>query len=225
MLTAPPTLPGPQRSPIPEQREQADATKQVALTPSKPRMGETPAARFVKAILRPPIKIIYYAITWMRSHKLASLITLVLLLLSISVTTRLVTGYWPFNGPSSNPIQQSIQNNPQLNPYAQVWLSALYSGDANTMIAVEKNLPPSVVPPDAGLLVGEYSQRVGMTWNAVRVISTSTAADGTQDTLVEVDMTQPASLGGGRIIVIWHFASYHNTLLGIDFVSARPSLQ
>ncbi len=226
MLTAPPTQAGPQPPTLPPPApEQAAEPKQVALTPSKPRIGETPAARAVKAILRPPIKAIYLVITWIRTHKLATLITLILLLLSISVTTRLMTGYWPFNGPSTDAVQQSIQNNPQLSPYAQNWLVALRNGDANTMLSIEKNLPASVTPPDAGLLAGEYSQKAGMTWNSVNVISTSTAADGTQDTVVEVNMTLPASQGGTKIIVLWHFATYQNTLLGIDFISARPSLQ
>jgi hypothetical protein len=194
-------------------------------------MGEAPAAIAVKAILRPIIKAIYYLITWIRTHKLVSLITLVLLALSISLTTRYITGYWPFSAPNSDTLQQSIKNNSQLSPDVQNWLVALRNGDIDAMLNIQKTIPSTVVHPDAGVFISEFSEKyAGVTWKSVKVISISTAPDGTVDTFVEIDMTQPAPQGQTptNIIVLWHFTTIpqlQGRIFRIDYVSARPSLQ
>ncbi len=212
MLTAPPTQAGPQPPalppPAPEQRTEP---KQIALTPSKPRIGEMPTARAVKAILRPVIKAIYYVITWIRTHKLATLITIILLLLSISVTTRLMTGYWPFN-------------NPQLSPDIQLWLTALENGDLTSMQTLQKTIPASGVQPDDGAFLGEFSAKyAGVTWNGAKVDGVSTAADGQVDAFVEVDISIPATstTQATNAIVLWHFVTNQGRITAIDFISAR----
>ena len=225
MLTAPPTQAGPQPPalppPAPEQRTEP---KQIALTPSKPRIGEMPTARAVKAILRPVIKAIYYVITWIRTHKLATLITIILLLLSISVTTRLMTGYWPFNSPSTDAVQQSLQNNPQLSPDIQLWLTALENGDLTSMQTLQKTIPASGVQPDDGAFLGEFSAKyAGVTWNGAKVDGVSTAADGQVDAFVEVDISIPATstTQATNAIVLWHFVTNQGRITAIDFISAR----
>lgn len=225
MLTAPPTQPGvPPPAVPPPAYEQATEPKKVALTPSKPRVGEMPAARVVKAILRPPIKAIYFVLTWIRTHKWVALITLALLLLSVSVTTRLVTGYWPFNGPGTDTVQQSLQSNPQLSPEIQNWLVALHNGDLTTMQTLQKTIPASTVQPDDGAFISEFSSKyAGMTWRTAKVDGISTGEDGMVDTFVEIDLTVPATSTsqGGNAIVLWHFITNQGRIVAIDFISAR----
>lgn len=225
MITAPPTQPGQQPPTLPPPvPEQATQPKKVALTPSRPRMGETPVARVIKAILRPPIKAVYYVLTWIRSHKWTALITLVLLLFSVSVTTRLVTGYWPFNGPSSDAVQQSLQSNPQLSPNVQLWLLALEHGDLTAMQTLQKTIPVSGVQPDDGAFIGEFSaNHAGVTWKGAKVDGVSTGADGMVDAFVEVDISIPATATtqATDAIVLWHFVTIQGRIYGIDFISAR----
>lgn len=225
MLTAPPTQAGPQPPTLPPPAPaQVAESKQVALTPSKPRIGGTPAARAVKAILRPVIKAIYYVITWIRTHKLATLITIILLLLSVSVTTRLMTGYWPFNGPGTDAVQQGLQNNPQLSPDIQLWLTALENGDLTSMQTLQKTIPASGVQPDDGAFIGEFSAKyAGVTWKGAKVDGVSTAADGQVDAFVEVDISIPATstTQATNAIVLWHFVTNQGRITAIDFISAR----
>lgn len=232
-------IPSPTRPPSPPnmyppavEQETTPATKKVAMTPSRRRLGETPAARAIKAILRPIFKALYYAIAWIRTHKLVMLIAIVLLAASIVLTTYFTTGALPFsssNSASGNSAQQNIQGNPQISPYIQQWLVALQNGDFNSMLTIEKMLPTTNVPPDNGAYLTQYSQKyAGVTWTKVAVTN-STAPDGTIDTYVTIDMTLPATTttAAGKMIVVWHFTTVPQVagrLLQIDFVSARQSL-
>ncbi len=87
MISPSPTQP----SPSPEVPERA----QRASTPVRRRTGETPAARFVKAIFRPFFKVFYYVINGIRTHKLYTLLVIVLLVASISATMKISTGVFP----------------------------------------------------------------------------------------------------------------------------------
>lgn len=87
MISPSPTQQPPQES-VPERK--------VRSTPVRKRRGDTPVARFIKAILRPPIKLLYYLIQAIRKHKLAALGIVLLLVLSISATTYATTGSLPY---------------------------------------------------------------------------------------------------------------------------------
>lgn len=231
-------IPSPTRPPSPPnvyppavEQETTPAAKKVAMTPSKRRLGETPAARAIKAALRPIFKALYYAITWIRRHKLVTLIAIVLLVASIVLTTYFTTGALPFSGNNSaSPSSQaSIQSNPQISPNIQNWLVALQNGDFNSMVTIEKMLPTSNVPPDNAAFLTQFSPKyAGVTWTKVSVTN-STAPDGSVDTYVAIDMNVAATTttAAGKMIVVWHFTTIPqlaDRLIQIDFVSARSSL-
>src|ERR1700736_6745284 len=79
----PPSPPGPERV-------------QPGSTPIRPRTGETPTARFFKALFRPIFKVFYFVISGIRTHKLLTLLAIVLLVGSISATMKITTGEYPF---------------------------------------------------------------------------------------------------------------------------------
>jgi len=82
---------------IPENKPASTAErKPLRTTPVKRRLGETPTARTIKGILRPPIKVLYYVSTWTKKHKLSSLAIILLLVASIAATTYAVTDQLPF---------------------------------------------------------------------------------------------------------------------------------
>lgn len=232
-------IPSPTRPPSPPnayppavEQETTPHAKKIAMTPSRRRLGETPAARALKTTLRPIFKAIYYAITWIHTHKLVTLIAIVLLVASIVLTTYFTTGALPFsssNSASGSSSQSGIQGNPQISPYIQNWLIALQNGDFNSMVTIEKMLPATNVPPDNGAFLTQFSPKyAGVTWTKVAVTN-ATAPDGTVDTYVTIDMSVPATTTttASNMIVVWHFTTIPqlaDRLLQIDFVSARQSL-
>jgi hypothetical protein len=225
-MISPSPTPPPVQTPPDYNRSPASyqAQQQVAQTPAKQRTGQTPAARLIKAILRPILKIIYYIIRWIRSHKLASLVAVILLVVSIFLTSYVVTGSMPLFT-NSNSALQSMENNPQVSPAIGAWLNALQTGDIQTMLNEQKNLSTAAPQPDSALYILEFSQsKAGTTWTNATVTSIHASPDGLVDTFVEVDMTQPTSNGTANLVTLWHFTTLPDgTLLEIDYVSSRAS--
>src|SRR5271157_894555 len=60
------------------------------------RAGETPTARFVKAIFRPIFRGIYYLLRGMRNHKLVTFVMILLILGSAIAANYAISGEWPF---------------------------------------------------------------------------------------------------------------------------------
>src|SRR5437588_13058315 len=86
------------RSPSPTQQppeQPASEPKKVISTPRR-RAGQTAAAQFTKRLLRPLFKGLYYLLRAMRSHKLVSLLAIVLILGSATAVNYYETGQWPF---------------------------------------------------------------------------------------------------------------------------------
>lgn len=123
MISPSPTQPPP--SPQVPERAQSGST------PIRRRTGETPAARFVKAILRPIFKVFYYVINGIRTHKLLTLLTIVLLIASISTTMKLATGEFPL-GIGSDPFNFQTKGGSGGDDIKN-WLYALRDGNATQM--------------------------------------------------------------------------------------------
>ena len=181
----------------------------------------------VKAILRPILKALYYIIKWIRAHRIAALIAILLLLASIFATSYFVTGSTPLVS-DSNSVRSSIENNPQLSQDVKAWLLALRDGNIDTMLSVEKSINPSTRPPDTSLYLLQFSEpRAQVKWTNVTLTSIKTAPDGLVDSYIEVDMTpspQIQAQGGTRTVVLWHFATDPaGRIYLLDYVSARTS--
>jgi hypothetical protein len=220
MISPSPTQQPPQ-APAPE------GGRKVRSTSVRKRRGDTRAARFVKAILRPPIKLIYYLIQSMRGHKLATLGILLLLVISVFATTYVTTGSLPY-GIGSDPFNFQVNGSEAGGDQVKNWLYALRDGDATKLSLVQSQLAMSQ-PPDPSQLIAQYSQPQGhLIWNSIDVINTYSEPDTTEDVFVAVDFTSPGPGGGDHGVMIWHFVtlpSQQGRLISVDLIPPRQFLQ
>lgn len=213
MISPSPTQQLPEQ-PVPERA-------QPGSTPIRPRTGETPAARFIKAILRPIFKVFYYVINGIRTHKLLTLLMIVLLIASISTTMKLTTGTFPF-GIGSDPF--NFQTNGSITPADHIknWLYALRDGNATEMSLIQQEMIMSQ-PPDVNTLISQYSQTQGhVSWKSINVIGTYNESDTSTDTFVEVDISSKGPGGSVTGIMIWHFTTLSGRILTIDLIGGAP---
>jgi hypothetical protein len=215
-------------SPSPTQQPPAPEgdKKKVALTPTRRTVGQTPAALFVKAIFRPIFKGLYYTISAMRSHKLVTLIVLILLLASITLTNYLTTGLWPF-GIANDPFNFHIHGTTGGGDKVKSWLFHLREGNVTGLQLDEKDMSQ---PPSPDQLIAQYSEaKNNLTWKAINVLSVSTEQDTTIDSFVEIDVVTHGPGGDAKGELIWHFvtiAQNGGALLSVDLVGnqLRPAL-
>ncbi len=221
--------PSPVQSPVDQRGPQSESERRSAALPPPIPAGPRQKRRgsVVKAILRPILKTLYYIIKWIRAHRIAALIALLLLLVSIFATSYFVTGNAPLTSNSSS-VKNSVANNPQLSDDVKNWLLALQAGNIDTMLSIEKSINPSTRPPDTALYLLQFSEpRAQVKWTSVTVSSIKTAPDGLVDTYVEVDMTpspQVQAQGGTKTVTLWHFATDPaGRIYLLDYVSSRTS--
>jgi hypothetical protein len=218
MISPSPTQQPPQES-IPERK--------IRSTPVRKRRGDSRFARFVKAILRPPIKFLYYLIQTIRGHKLATLGVLLLLVVSISATTYVTTGSLPY-GIGSDPFNFHVNGGDGGGDQVKNWLYALRDGDATKLSLVQAQLAMSQ-PPDPSQLISQYSQtQAHLTWNSISVIKVYTEPDTTEDVFVAVDFSSPGPGGVNKGVMFWHFVtlpSQQGRLISVDSVPPRQYLQ
>lgn len=187
----------PPKAPTPERKE-------IKLTPLKRRMGETPGARFVKAIFRPFFKGIYYTIQFIKGHKLLSFIALVLLLISISVTNFFSTGLWPL-GIGNDQFNFHVHGTNGGGDAVKNWLYALRKGDVSTLKLLDADMSS---PTDPTQLVSQLGETSSRKWNSITVLGVSTESDSTIDSFVEVDTTSQGPGGPTDGMVIFHFVTF-----------------
>lgn len=220
MISPSPTQP-PQQAPAPEEQVVVRAGSH------KRRAGETPLARFIKAIFRPIIKLFYYLIRGIRTHKLLTLVTILLLIASISATMFVTTGSLPF-GIGQDPFHFQVRGNNTGGSYVQNWLYALRDGHLAQMEILQAGLS-SQQAPDPNQAISQFSQPQGhLTWTAINVSPPVTQSDGTLDVFVSVEVSGNGPGGAAKGVMIWHFItdpSSQGRLLEIDLVSFRPLLQ
>lgn len=199
--------------------------KKVKSTPSRKRTGQTQTALFFKAVFRPIFKGIYYLLRAIRSHKLATLIVLVLLLASISATSYLSTGLFPF-GIGSDPFNFHVHGTNGGGDKVKNWLYALRDGDARTLSLIDKDMSQ---PPDPTQLIGQYSQaKTHLTWKVINVTGVYSESDGTVDSFVEVDLSATGPGGNVSGLMIWHFVTLSqggDFLLNVNLVDFRAPLR
>jgi hypothetical protein len=198
------------------------------ITPSTMGKGKTRSGGVgvVKAILKPPLKLIYYLIQFVKGHKLLSLGALLLLLLSTSLTNYFATGTLPL-GITSDPVSYSLRN---VDGSAAItkWLYAVRDDDAKTIQQMQSTMPTSISqPPDPTQLTTQFSQTNGRVWKSIDVIGTHIQDDTSEDTFVEVEFAQDASSSTASASIVFHFITVQgqDQLIGVDLVSARQALQ
>jgi hypothetical protein len=233
MISPSPTQPPPALVPEPnlEQKPEVSpgrkASEQVFNTTPRKRTGNSPGALVIKAILRPPIKLLYYILAAIRKHKLLSLLAAILLVASISLTSFFTTGSWPF-GIGSDPYQIRAQNGQPIDKagdHVKNWLYALREGNVTQLNLLESELIQSQ-PPDPQQLVDAYSEtKAHVHWDAINVIGSATAPDTTVDTLVSIQFSTDGPGGKTSGLLLIHFNTYpaqNGRMFSINIIGARP---
>jgi len=213
-------------SPSPTQQSPEQKTPEARKVEyaSRERAGQTPTARFFKAIFRPIFRGIYYLLRGMRNHKLVTLIMILLILGSAIAANYAISGEWPF-GIGNDPFNFHIKGGNGGGEQVQNWLYAMRDGNVVALQFLDKDMAQ---PPDAQQLVGQFSQPKGhLTWKAINVISAFQESDSTIDSFVEVDLSATGPAGNTTGYVIWHFETVSQNggvLINVSVVDYRAPL-
>jgi len=207
----------------PEQKPEPEQKKVVRSTPARRRAGQTPVALFFKAIFRPIFKGLYYVVQGIRHHKLVTLGVILLLLISITATTYVTTGEFPF-GIGHDPFNFQVKGaKDDGGTLVQNWLYALRNGNVSALKLLDSNMAQ---PPDPNQLVSQYSQtQGGLAWESINVVGEHAESDTTVDTFVEVDVSSHGPGGPITGYLLWHFTTASGAngplLLGVDYIGLR----
>ena len=213
-------------SPSPTQQPPEQTTpesKKVEYT-SRQRAGQTPTARFFKAIFRPIFRGIYYLLRAMRNHKLVTFIMILLILGSAVAANYALTREGPF-GIGNDPFNFHVKGGNGGGEQVQNWLYAMRDGNVAALNLLDKNMPS---PPNVQQLVDQFSQPKGhLTWKTINVLSVFQESDSTIDSFVEVDLSATGPGGNTSGYLIWHFVTVSQNggvLINVTLVDFRAPL-
>jgi hypothetical protein len=220
------TSPSPAQQPQPPEQKAPEPKKE---TFTRPRVGQTPGALFVKSILRPIFKVLYYVFRFVGGHKLITLIMLLLIIGSAITANFAVTGGWPF-GIGNDPFNFHIHGGNGGGDQVKNWMYDLRGGNISALEILDKNMPS---PPTAQTLqqyISQFSQTQGhLSWKAINVVGVSQQSDTSVDSFVEVDLSANGPGGPVGGYMIWHFVTVAGQtgeiLFSVSLVDFRPSLQ
>ncbi len=213
--------PSPTQKP-PELSEQ-EQKKIVRNTLAKRRAGQTPLALFVKALLRPFFKGLYYLLTAIRRHKLITLLVIVLLFVSSSLVSFFETGQAPF-GIGYDQFNFHIHGTNGGGDQVKNWLYALRDDDSTAIAFLDRFISS---PPDPQQLTAQFSEKgAHLTWKNITVIGVNQESDTTIDSLVEVDVSTNGPAGGVTGYLVIHFVTVSQSggaIIAVDVLPTRPS--
>ena len=220
------TSPSPAQQPQPPEQKVPEPKKE---TFTRPRVGRSPGALFVKSILRPIFKVLYYVFRFVGGHKLITLIMLLLIIGSAITANFAVTGGWPF-GIGNDPFNFHIHGGNGGGDQVKNWMYDLRGGNISALEILDKNMPS---PPTAQTLqqyISQFSQTQGhLSWKAINVVGVSQQSDTSVDSFVEVDLSANGPGGPVGGYMIWHFVTVAGQtgeiLFSVSLVDFRPSLQ
>lgn len=191
-------------SPSPTQQppEQTTPEQKKVEYRQRQRAGESPTARFVKAIFRPIFRGIYYLLRGMRNHKLITFIMILLILGSAITANYAISSEWPL-GIGNDPFNFHIHGSKGGGEQVQNWLYSMRDGNVVTLQLLDKDMSQ---PPNVQQLVSQFSQPQGhLTWKTINVLSVFQESDSTIDSFVQVDLSATGPGGNTSGYVIWHF--------------------
>jgi hypothetical protein len=193
-------------SPSPTQQppEQTTPEPKKVEYKSRQRAGQSPTARFFKAIFRPIFRTIYYLLRGMRNHKLITLIMILLILGSAVGANYALTSEWPF-GIGNDPFNFHAKGGNGGGEQVQNWLYDMRDGHVIALQLLDKDMSQ---PPNVQQLVDQFGQKSGhLTWKTINVISVFQESDSTIDSLVQVDLSATGPGGNTSGYLIWHFVT------------------
>lgn len=209
-----------QKPPEPSEQEQK---KIVRNTLARKRVGQTPLALFVKALLRPIFKGLYYLLRAIRRHKLIALLVILLLFASSSLVSYFETGQAPF-GIGYDQFNFHIHGTNGGGDQVKNWLYALRDDDATAIAFLDRFISS---PPDPQQLTAQFSEKAAhLTWKNITVIGVNQEADTTIDSFVEVDLSTNGPGGSVTGFLVLHFvtvAQSGGVIIAVDVLPTRAS--
>jgi hypothetical protein len=188
------------------------------------RAGQSPTARFFKAVFRPIFRGIYYLLRGMRNHKLITFIMILLILGSAIAANYAISSEWPF-GIGNDPFNFHIHGSKGGGEQVQNWLYGMRDGNVATLQLLDKDMPQ---PPNVQQLSDQFSQPKGhLTWKTINVLSVFQESDSTIDSFVQVDLSATGPGGNTSGYVIWHFETVSQNggvLVNVTLVDFRAPL-
>ena len=213
-------------SPSPTQQPPEHTTpesKKVEYT-SRQRAGQTPTARFFKAIFRPIFRGIYHLLRGMRNHKLITFIMILLILGSAIGANYAFTKEWPF-GIGHDPFNFHVKGGHGGGEQVQNWLYDMRDGNVVALQLLDKNISQ---PPNVQQFVDQFSQPKGhLTWKTINVLSVFQESDSTIDSFVQVDLSATGPGGNTSGYLIWHFVTVSQNggvIINVTLVDFRAPL-
>lgn len=208
----------------PPQEQPTDVPQKVASTPRR-RAGESSGALFIKALLRPIFKGLYYFISAIRNHKLVTLIAIILILVSATAVNFYETGQWPL-GIGYDQFNFQVHGTNAGGDQVKDWLYALRDGDASTLAILDRFMSQ---PPDPSSLVSTFSQSAAhLTWKSINVLGYRGESDSTVDSYIEVDLSTNGPGSSTSAYAFFHFvtATLQNGpgIIEVNVEAIRPSL-
>ncbi|HCI78839.1 MAG TPA: hypothetical protein DHW02_04030 [Ktedonobacter sp.] len=202
-MISPPSTP-PNETP----RTSSGATepKVVKSTPIA-RSGQSPAARTIKAIVRPILKALYYSIQWIRRHGVVSIIAFVLLIASIFATSYYSTGALPFHI-GQDQFNFNIHGTDGGGLSVKNWLYSLRDGDLPTLTLLSKDMNPQPSQQTLQGYISQFSQSQShLQWTSITVLNAYEEPDTSIDSFVKVDLTASGPGGTTKGYLIVHFVT------------------
>jgi hypothetical protein len=220
------TSPSPTQQPQPPEQK---APEQKKVTYTRPRAGQSPAALFVKNILRPIFKGLYHVFRFVGGHKLVTLVMLLLLIGSAIAANFAVTKEWPF-GIGNDPFNFHVHGGNGGGDQVKNWMYALRDGNIAALVILDKNMPSPPTSQTLQQYIGQFSQTQGhLSWKTINVAGVSQESDTTVDSFVQVDLSANGPGGAVGGYMIWHFVTVAGQqgeiLFSVSLVDFRPSLQ
>jgi hypothetical protein len=213
-------------SPSPTQQSpDGSAPKPVKNTPLRKRPGESPSAQLLKSIFRPFFKLFYYLLTGIRGHRIFTVIIILLLIASISVTSFLASGSWPF-GVGSDQFNFHIRGGSGGGEVVKNWLYALRSGDTSTINLLDSDMSQPIDATTLTQYVSDFSQTSARTWKTITVLKAYSQADNSVDSFVNIEYSADGPGGRTNAVALWHFVTIdqgqgRDYLLAVDLVGNR----
>jgi len=220
------TSPSPTQQPQPPEQK---APEQKKVTYTRPRVGQKPAALFVKNILRPIFKGLYHVFRFVGGHKLVTLVMLLLLIGSAIAANFAVTKEWPF-GIGNDPFNFHIHGGNGGGEQVKNWMYALRDGNIAALAILDKNMPSPPTSQELQQYIGQFSQAQGhLSWKTINVAGVSQESDTSVDSFVQVDLSANGPGGAVGGYMIWHFVTVAGQggeiLFSVSLVDFRPALQ
>jgi len=220
------TSQSPTQQPQPPEQK---APEQKKVTYTRPRVGQSPTALFVKKILRPIFKGLYHVFRFVGGHKLVTLVMLLLLIGSAIAANFAVTKEWPF-GIGNDPFNFHIHGGNGGGEQVKNWMYALRDGNIAALAILDKNMPSPPTSQELQQYIGQFSQAQGhLSWKAINVAGVSQESDTSVDSFVQVDLSANGPGGAVGGYMIWHFVTVAGQggeiLFSVTLVDFRPALQ